>query len=70
MRKKILNEIVKKILLTIPIKNLETVKDFINELPQAKITMKTPKKFQINEFVISFYQYLDIIINKNCWKSG
>ncbi|MEO0088609.1 MAG: GNAT family N-acetyltransferase, partial [candidate division WOR-3 bacterium] len=61
MRREIMNEIIRKILLIVPTKNLATVKDFIDDLPQAKITMETPKKFQVNEFIIGFYQYEDII---------
>lgn len=64
MRREIMDEIIRKILLIVPTQNLQTVKDFINDLPQAKITMETPKKFQINEFIISFYQYLDIITDE------
>ena len=64
MKKEIINEIVRKILLTVPTKDLKTVKDFINDLPQAKITMETPVKFSLYEFIIGFYQYLDIITNE------
>lgn len=61
MRREVMDEIIRKILLIVPTRNLQTVKDFIQDLPQAKITMETPKKFQVNEFTIGFYQYLDII---------
>ncbi|MEO0119153.1 MAG: GNAT family N-acetyltransferase [candidate division WOR-3 bacterium] len=64
MRRETMDKIIKKILLTVPTKNLQTVKDFINDLPQAKITIETPQKFQIDEFVIGLYQYLDIITNE------
>ncbi|MCS7250348.1 MAG: GNAT family N-acetyltransferase [candidate division WOR-3 bacterium] len=64
MRREIIDEIIKKILLIVPTKSLQAVKDFIDELPQAKITLETPKKFQVNEFIISFYQYQDIITNE------
>ncbi|MEO0096867.1 MAG: GNAT family N-acetyltransferase [candidate division WOR-3 bacterium] len=64
MRREIMDEIIRKVLLMVPTKNLQMVKDFINDLPQAKITMETPQKFQIDEFVIGLYQYLDIITNE------